>query len=117
MNMNVNAERLKVGDEVGAISNSLGRSMVAKVTKVTATQVTLDNGRRYLKRTGNETGGLSGGWLAAVEYTRRLVENEALKIERLKLQRQLEGVSWNTVKLDTMREIVSTLQAAGVWKL
>ncbi len=97
---------------------------VQKVTKVTATQVTIDNGRRFSKNGGSEVGGTRSKYYrpsitvwSTEEHARlRAKELEIARQDRLdKLKKLLDKTNWLTEEqIDRIRAII---KESGVWCL
>jgi hypothetical protein len=90
-----------------------------EVTKLTATQVTLSNGKRYLLRNGDEMGTNYGTHIVKNYSTNEWMtweEGEAgnkviqEELDTKELVRKMQDYSWKSVSFEDLKQIDSILQ-------
>ena len=99
---------LKPGDKVAKSRGNWSRSYdIATVERLTATQITLSNGRKYRRDSGYEIGGAGYARSYLTEIT-----PEILSINELvKLRSWLDGLSSSKLELPALRALKAAYDA------
>ena len=99
---------LQVGDMV--IFATISSKSVAKVVRVTKTQLTLSNGSRFSRNTGRRIGSPSRWDITYLEEaTPEMVERVRFGNERAGLVYKLGRYDWNKMSLEELRRINEAL--------
>lgn len=101
-------EALRLGDEVACKKDGTWR--VTKVTRITRTQITTSDGRRWSIRNGKEIGaGIYALWLGAATPEIKQWAVDAVEYEALVLR--LRNTDWRRRDLATLRRVITVIEA------
>lgn len=84
---------LNVGDKVVIYSAGFRKKQIGEVTKLTKTQISLDNGKRYMKSTYNEVGGTSCIREGSKEYIENVMQENTIQ-DAFSLMKHLNIMSY-----------------------
>ncbi len=105
--MNDFLQNLEPGDKVVQVSSGWGTDdTIQTVSRLTKTQVVLDNQRRYRKANGREVG--SSG--SPISYIVEFDEEKAKCIRQKSLAKKLQRFDWHRLDLHILESIAQTIR-------
>lgn len=121
-------EDLQVGSRVVVVERSRSPGhrqylfQIHTITRITKTQITLDNGERYAKRWGKRIGDSDSWYPKSLAYvgnglmsvTEALERNKVIEAEirRVSVATELSNFKWRTLSFNTLLNIMGLIQEA-----